>query len=164
MILLIAETGKIVIIVEKPERRKGHVSIFAPQVWVKIMRMYEHTHHEVSREGGKKIKNVKKKKKERGSTSQMPPSEGRLFFGKRPPHPCTMAWKRAENKCVPPYGRSDCEAGQIFLREFITGRESESWISTHWHTKPLPQGPDFLVLWCFNNEAVLDSPAEAVAV
>ncbi len=28
--------------------------------------------------------------------------------------------------------------------------------------KLLPQGPDFLVLWCFNNEAVLDSPAEAV--
>lgn len=26
----------------------------------------------------------------------------------------------------------------------------------------LPQGPNFLILWCFNNEAVLDSPAEAV--
>lgn len=26
----------------------------------------------------------------------------------------------------------------------------------------LPQGPNFLILWCFNNEAVLDSPAETV--
>lgn len=61
---------------------------------------------------------------------------------------------RAESKCVPPSVRSNRKTAQIF----VGGKKKK----TLWHMKLLPLGPDFVGLWCFNNEAVTVQLRQAV--
>lgn len=105
------------------------------------------------------VHTVKFGEEESWSTSQMPPSKGRLFLASTP---LTLlhGMNRTESRCVPPYGRSDYKAVQICRGIYYRVKSKTKFQQSH--MKLLPQGPAFLVLWCFNNEAALNSPTEAV--
>lgn len=89
----------------------------------------------------------RKNKSERAG--QMRPSKGWLFLARALlTSPAYM--NRTECKCVPPYGRSHFQIFPWGLWQSL----NQSWISTQWHMTPSPPGPDFHVLWCFDNEAL----------
>lgn len=56
-------------------------------------------------------------KKKGWSTSQMPPSKGRLFLASAL-LTRVHGMNRTQTKCVPPYGRSDYKAVQIFRGDY----------------------------------------------
>lgn len=95
------------------------------------------------------------------STSQMPSSKGWLFlaFSALLTHIQYMAcMNRTETKCVPAYGRSGYKAVQIFFFGEVTGLNQKLNFNTV-ACEDFASGAWFPP---FYNEAVLDSPAEAV--
>lgn len=94
------------------------------------------------------------------STGQMPPSKGWLFLASAllTHIQYTACLNRTETKCVPAYGRSGYKAVQIFFFGEVTGLNQKLNFNTV-ACEDFASGAWFPP---FYNEAVLDSPAEAV--